>query len=145
LRSCISSCSALGSPILWLIVLWTWFCQASTEEELTIDSCLGENCLHKEPSAWLLHTKLTMGKVLVGHSPSLRFVDCPRCLAGGFHCLLAPHRDSAPSRERKEKTAYKNRPGADTMAELCPLDPIVIGLELVSTSTPLYYIARHNK
>ena len=53
----------------------------------------------------------------------------------GFHRLLAPHRDSAPSRERKEKTAYKNRPGADTIAELCPLDPMMIGLELVSTST----------
>ena len=49
--------------------------------------------------------------------------------------MLAPHRDSAPSRERKEKTAYKNRPGADTIAELCPLDPMIIGLELVSTST----------
>jgi hypothetical protein len=48
---------------------------------------------------------------------------------------LAPHRDCAPSRERKEKTAYKNRPGADTLTELCPLDPMIIGLELVSTST----------
>jgi len=50
---------------------------------------------------------------------------------------LAPQRDSASSRERKEKTVYKKRPGADTLKELCPLDPIMIGLELVSTSTLL--------
>jgi hypothetical protein len=50
---------------------------------------------------------------------------------------LAPQRESASSRERKEKTAYKNRLGAHTLKELCPLDPTVIGLELVSTSTLL--------
>jgi len=51
--------------------------------------------------------------------------------------LLAPQRDSASSRERKEKTAYKKRCDVGTLTELCPLDPTVIGLELVSTSTLL--------
>jgi len=51
--------------------------------------------------------------------------------------LLTPQRADASRRERKEKTAYKKRLGADTLAELCPLDPTMIGLELVSTSTLL--------
>jgi len=60
--------------------------------------------------------------------------------------LLALQRDWAALRERKEKTAYKKRRDEATLIELCPLDPIVIviGRELVSTSTHLSPIARRN-
>jgi len=47
---------------------------------------------------------------------------------------LAPWRAGASSRERKEKTAYKKRLGSSRFLELSPLDPMMIGLECVSTS-----------
>ena len=59
--------------------------------------------------------------------------------------MLALQRDWTALRERKEKTAYKKRRGEAPLIELCPLDPIVIGREFVSTSTHLSLIARHNK
>ncbi len=65
----------------------------------------------------------------------MRFAVGLKCLAEGFHCLSAPRRAGASSRERKEKTAYKKRCGSGTFLELCPLDPMMIGLEFVSTST----------